>query len=82
MRTTLTLENDVATHLKRFCQERQIAMEDLMNQALREGLRQIETPAPNPLPFETDSVSVGRCLIGNLDDIAEALELADGEFFK
>ncbi len=81
MRTTLTLESDVATQLKRLCQERQVAMKDLVNQALREGLRQIETPAPIP-PFQTDSVSVGRCIIGNLDDIAEVLERADGESFK
>jgi hypothetical protein len=78
MRTTLTLDSDVATCLKRLCQERQIAMKDLVNQALREGLRQLETPAPKA-PFETEPVSVGRCLIGNLDDIAEALELADDE---
>ena len=51
-------------------------MKDLVNQALCEGLWQLETPAPKE-PFQTDSVSVGRCLIGNVDDIAEALELAD-----
>jgi hypothetical protein len=80
MRTTLTLDSDVAMCLKRLCQERQITMKGLVNQALREGLRQLETPESKP-PFQTDSVSVGRCLIGNLDDIAEALELADGESF-
>ncbi len=78
MRTTLTLDHDVATCLKRLCQERRGTMKDLVNQALREGLRRLETPAPKT-PFETDSVSVGRCLIGTLDDIAEALELADDE---
>lgn len=78
MRTTLTLDNDIATSLKRLCQERQVTMKTLVNQALREGIRQLETPAPKA-PFQTDSVSVGRCLIGNLDDIAEALELADDE---
>jgi hypothetical protein len=76
MRTTLTLDPDVATRLKRLCQERQIAMKDLVNQALREGLRQLETPAPKE-PVQTDSVSLGRCLIGTLDDVTEALELAD-----
>ncbi|ETX07149.1 CopG family transcriptional regulator [Candidatus Entotheonella palauensis] len=78
MRTTLTLDSDVATSLKRLCQERQVTMKALVNQALREGLRQLQTPAPKA-PFQTDSVSVGRCLIANLDDIAEALELADDE---
>ncbi len=78
MRTTLTLDSDVAISLKRLCQERQVTMKDLVNEALREGIRQLEAPAPKE-PFQTASVSVGRCLIGNLDDIAEALELADDE---
>jgi hypothetical protein len=78
MRTTLTLDSDVATSLKRLCQERQLTMKELVNQALREGLRQLETPVPKE-PFQTDSVSVGRCLIANLDDIAEALEWVDDE---
>ncbi|WP_089722076.1 hypothetical protein [Candidatus Entotheonella palauensis] len=78
MRTTLTLDSDVATSLKRLCQERQVTMKTLVDQALREGLRQLQTPAPKE-PFQTDSVSVGRCLIANLDNIAEALERADDE---
>ncbi|ETW97060.1 MAG: hypothetical protein ETSY1_24145 [Candidatus Entotheonella factor] len=53
-------------------------MKTLVDQALREGLRQLQTPAPKE-PFQTDSVSVGRCLIANLDNIAEALERADDE---
>ena len=53
-------------------------MKELVNQALREGLRQLETPAPKE-PFQTDSVSVGRCLIANFDDIAEALERLNDE---
>ena len=81
MQTTLTLDDDVAILLKRLCQERQVAMTDLVNQALREGLRHLETPAPTT-DFQTGSVSIGRCLIGNLDDVAEALEPAEGETFR
>jgi hypothetical protein len=81
MRTTLTLDPDVALLLQRLCQERQVSFKHLINQALREGLRQLETPAP-ATPFHTPTAALGRCLLGSLDDIAEALALAEGEAFQ
>jgi len=33
-------------------------------------------------PFHTATASLGRCLLGGLDDIAEALALAEGETFR
>ena len=81
MRTTLTLDDDNALLLKRLCEERKVSLKTLVNEALREGLRQLETPT-EASEFRTDSVSVGRCLLPNLDDIAEALELAEGESFR
>ena len=53
----------------------------LVNEALRERLRQMETPAPPPA-FHTEPVSLGRCLVGNLDDIAEVLALVEGDAFR
>lgn len=32
--------------------------------------------------FETESVELGRCLVGSLDDIAEVLAVAEGENFQ
>jgi len=81
MRTTLTLDDDNAVLLKRLCEERQISLKTLVNEALRVGLRQLEASAQAP-KFRTDSVSVGRCLLPNLDDVAEALSLAEGESFR
>lgn len=81
MRTTLTLDDDNAILLKRLCDERQMSLKTLVNEALRTGLRQLEAP-PQASEFHTDSVSVGRCLLPNLDDIAEALSLAEGESFR
>ena len=80
MRTTLTLDPDVALLLERLCQERQVPFKRLVNQALREGLRQLEAPAPVTL-FHTSTAALGRCLLGSLDDVAEALALAEGEGF-
>jgi hypothetical protein len=81
MRTTLTLDDDVAILLKRLSQERQVSLRTLVNAALREGLRQLEVPAP-PSAFHTEPVSLGRCLVGNLDDIAEVLAIAEGDAFR
>lgn len=33
-------------------------------------------------PFRTRAVSLGRCLIGSVDDVAEALVVAEGEKLK
>jgi hypothetical protein len=81
MRTTLTLDDDVAILLKRLSQEREVSFRTLVNEALREGLRQMEAPA-SPPAFHTEPVSLGRCLVGNLDDIAEVLALAEGDAFR
>ncbi len=81
MQTTLTLDDDVAILLKRLSQERQVSLRTLVNEALREGLRQMEVPAPTPA-FHTEPVFLGCCLVGNLDDIAEVLALAEGDAFR
>jgi hypothetical protein len=81
MRTTLTLDYDVAILLKRLSQERQVSFKTLLNEVLRVGLRQLEAPLPPPV-FHTQPVSLGRCLVGNLDDIAEVLALVEGDAFR
>jgi hypothetical protein len=56
MRTTLTLDDDVAILLKRLSEERQMSFRTLVNEALREGLRQLEAPASQPA-FRMEPVS-------------------------
>ncbi|MBW1758143.1 MAG: ribbon-helix-helix protein, CopG family [Deltaproteobacteria bacterium] len=46
MRTTLTLEKDVAESIKRLLKRRGTSMKALINEALRLGLSQIERPGP------------------------------------
>ena len=67
MRTTLTLDDDVAILPKRLFEERQVSFRTLVNEALREGLRQLEAPTPQPA-FRTEPVFLGRCLVANLDE--------------
>ena len=33
-------------------------------------------------PFRTDSVDLGRCLVGNVDNVAEVLAVAEAESYR
>ena len=82
MRTTLRLDPDVAVRLKRLRQRRDARFKDVVNEALREGLRALEEK-PRPLTKAwTKPVSLGGSRIGSLDNIAEVLAIAEHEAFK
>jgi hypothetical protein len=82
MRTTLTIADDVAAQLDRVRSQRKARLKDVVNEALREGLKHLAVRKPSPSPFQTNSVSLGRCLIGGIDDVAEALAVAEGDDFR
>jgi hypothetical protein len=82
MRTTLTLDDDVAALLRRVREARRASLKDVVNQALRQGLQQMAAPPPRRSEYRTPSVSLGRCLLGSIDDISEALAVAEGESFR
>lgn len=82
MRTTLTLDDDVAALLKRLRRARGGSFKDLVNQALREGLKHMSSPSKKRTPFQTRSVDLGRCLVGNVDNVAEVLAVVEGESYK
>jgi hypothetical protein len=82
MRTTLTLDDDVAALLARARRARRAPLKQVVNDALRTGLRElVATPAARQ-PVVTTSVSLGRCLVGSIDDVAEALAVAESESFR
>jgi hypothetical protein len=82
MRTTLTLDDDVTALLKRLRKARGGRFKDLVNEALREGLRHMTVPRRQRTPFRTQSVDLGRCLLGNVDNVAEVLAVAEGESYR
>jgi hypothetical protein len=81
MRTTLSLDDDVAAMLERLRKSRRASLKELVNEALREGLKHLTTPPKRRKPFRTASVDLGRCLLGNVDNVAEVLAVAEGESF-
>lgn len=81
MRTTLTLEKDVAAALERLRKARKLSLKAAVNDALRRGLDQMAAPPPRR-QVRTRSVSLGRCLVGSVDNVSEVLAVAEGESFK
>lgn len=81
MRTTLTLDDDVAALLNRIVKKRKSSLREVVNEGLRRGLNQLDA-RPKVTRFSTRTVKLGRCLAGSLDDVAEVLADAEGESFK
>ena len=82
MRTTLTLDKDVAAMLERLRRTREDSMKALINEALREGLKKMEAPRRKHARFRTSSVNLGRCRLGNVDNVADLLAVAEGDSFR
>jgi hypothetical protein len=82
MRTTLTLDDDVAAALERLRKARDARFRDVVNEALRRGLKDMTARKPSPRRFRTRAVALGRLKIASLDNIADALAFAEGEGFK
>lgn len=82
MRTTLTLDDDVAARIERLRKARKASLKAVVNEALREGLKHLAAPKEPQAAFRTEVVDLGRCLLGNVDDVAEALAVAEGESFR
>lgn len=82
MRTTLTLDDDVAALLQQVQKKCKGNLKGIVNEALRAGLAQMVTPRKRSTPYRTPAVSLGRCLVGSLDDVAEALAVSEGEMFR
>jgi hypothetical protein len=83
MRTTLSLDKDVAAALERVRRARKASMKSVVNEALRQGLGRMAERRPQPRkPFQTRVLPLGSCLSGNLDNIAEVLAIAEGEQFR
>lgn len=82
MRTTLSLDDDVAALIDRIRKAKDVSLKEVVNAALREGLvRMAKEPAPRK-KFRTAVHSSGRCYLPNLDNTADVLAFAEGEQFK
>jgi len=82
MRTTLTIDDDVAVELERLRRTRDARMKDLVNDALRLGLREMTDRPKRKKPFRTRSFDGGRLLVASIDNIGELLAEIEGEWYR
>ena len=74
MRTTLTLEDDIAKALKKIAYRSGQSFKSTVNQALKVGLEYLDTP-PQAKPYRLEPVSLGEVMPGV--ELDKALQLAD-----
>jgi hypothetical protein len=79
MRTTITLDDDVAAALRRAAEERRVSWKTVTNEVLRAGLAATaRTGRARRVRLRTAPVSLGRPLL-SIDDVAAAIAVAEGD---
>ena len=78
MRTTLTLDKDVAARLSQTAKKRRLPFKQVVNDVLRAGLAVVDTPETCAV-FQTRGFDLGPSLVGSLDDVTGVLARIEGE---
>jgi hypothetical protein len=78
VRTTLTLEPDVSAEIERRRRARGTSLKQEVNELLRAGLRDAERAQAAIPSYEVPELDVGEPLVP-IDDVAEALRIAEGD---
>jgi predicted transcriptional regulator len=82
MRTTLTIDDDVAARLKSAVKARRRPLKAVVNEALRAGLAALERRAPARKRYRTTGFDLGPSLAGSLDNIEEVIARVEGDRYK
>jgi Arc/MetJ family transcription regulator len=82
MRTTLTIDDDVAATLERLRRSQRRSLKQLVNEALRRGLDDMGKRRKRRDQAQTRAVALGRVRVASIDNIAETLAIVEGENFK
>ena len=81
MRTTLTIDPDVAALLKRVLKETETSLKQAVNEALRRGLRDFQKSDRPGRRFKVKPFKGTRLLI-DVTSTSRALAQAEGEWYK
>lgn len=77
MRTTITLDDDVAAAIDRRRQELHHSLKEEVNELIRAGLVHLEREAPQRPRFRVRPLDAGE-LLTPVDDVSAALDIAEG----
>lgn len=81
MRTTLTIDEDLAARIARLQRDRAVPLRVVINDALRRGLPALEEGEDEaPSTFRTPTW-IGQPRLPSLDDVSEVLAHAEGDDF-
>ena len=78
----MTLEDDVAAALERLRRTRNASLKDLINEALRRGLKDMSNRTKRRERLRARSVALGQLRIAGVDNIGEGLAVAEGDAHK
>ncbi len=81
MRTTLAIDDDVLDRARGVAEQRHTPFRQVVNEALRVGLRSFAEPAPCK-PYRTHPHKLGLQPGKSLDNIQELLAQSEGEDFR
>jgi plasmid stability protein len=79
VRTTLTLDDDVAARLKAVTRREHRRFRAVVNEVLRAGLSALEKGARQRTPHRTAGFNLGPSLVGSLDNVEDVLARGEGE---
>ncbi len=82
MRTTLTLDDDVAVQIERLRREKDATLKDVINDALRRGLREMARKPKPRKRFRTRVLNGPKPLLPSFDNVAEVIAFGEGDDFK
>jgi plasmid stability protein len=82
MRTTLTLDDDLAIALDRRRREHGHSFKEEVNELLRIGLLSVEQKRPAPPGLRVAPWDGGKSLLGNIDNVAEVLAIVEGDDYR
>ena len=79
MRTTITLDDDVALMLEKLQKEEQKPFKQVVNEVLRKGLVERKPEITQKAQYSTPELHAGQCKYPDLDNVAEILAVAERE---
>ena len=82
MRTTLSLDPDIAAQLEKLRARGDRSFRQLVNDALRVGLAHLDRERAAPRGPYTRAVSLGAPRLPDVDDVSETLAITEGEHYR
>ena len=76
MRTTVTIDDDVAVRLEQERRKRRLSFKEIVNDVLRAGLGTLGQTQRRHEQFRTSGFDLGQSLVGSLDNVEEVLSHA------